>query len=213
MKKLFYDPYLTECKSVVNKISGNKVWLEQSCFFAFSGGQASDSGTIGEILVQEAIKDGDEIYYILEKEPDFKKGDTVKVRIDKERRSRLMRLHSSAHIVWHFLFNKIGRQKLIGSNMHPDKARLDIIFERPLTEIIAGLEKQVNDFISESHTIQTYPSKENPEKRLWKCDGIDLEMPCGGTHPKSTQEIGPVKLRRKNIGAGKERIEITLVKQ
>lgn len=35
-------------------------------------------------------------------------------------------------------------------------------------------------------------------------------VPCGGTHPKSTKEIGKVQLKRKNIGSGKERIEVVL---
>lgn len=41
---------------------------------------------------------------------------------------------------------------------------------------------------------------------MWVCG--EIKMPCGGTHVKSTDEIGKVKLKRKNIGRGKERIEI-----
>jgi len=44
----------------------------------------------------------------------------------------------------------------------------------------------------------------------WEIDGFS-KVPCGGTHVKSTAEVGLVKLKRVNIGSGKERIEIKLV--
>jgi Ser-tRNA(Ala) deacylase AlaX len=48
------------------------------------------------------------------------------------------------------------------------------------------------------------------QKRFWKIDGF-AEVPCGGTHVKSTAEVGFITLKRVNIGSGKERIEIKLV--
>ncbi|MDO8656952.1 MAG: alanyl-tRNA editing protein, partial [Nanoarchaeota archaeon] len=42
----------------------------------------------------------------------------------------------------------------------------------------------------------------------WQCG--EWKMPCGGTHPRTTGEIGALTLKRKNIGKGKERIEIFL---
>jgi len=51
-KKLFWDnPYLTECDATVTSVNGTRVKLDQTIFFAFSGGQESDSGNIGEINV------------------------------------------------------------------------------------------------------------------------------------------------------------------
>ena len=46
-------------------------------------------------------------------------------------------------------------------------------------------------------------------KTLW-WESDDMKMQCSGTHVRSTQEIGKIKLKRKNIGKGKERIEILL---
>ena len=48
------------------------------------------------------------------------------------------------------------------------------------------------------------------QRRFWKIDGF-AEVSCGGTHVKSTAEVGFVRLKRVNIGGGKERIEISLV--
>ena len=59
-QKLFWqDPYLTECTSKVTSIDGNKVKLDQTIFYAFSGGQQSDEGTINDIKVINAVKEGD----------------------------------------------------------------------------------------------------------------------------------------------------------
>lgn len=48
------------------------------------------------------------------------------------------------------------------------------------------------------------------ERRCWEVKGFG-RVPCCGTHVRTTGELGPIKLKRENIGKGKERIEITLV--
>ena len=214
MKKLFWDdPYLTECTAKVSSIEGNRVKLDQSMFFAFSGGQASDFGTINGVNVIEAVKEGDkesiiDITYVLEKEPNFKVGDEVEVKIDKERRDKIRNLHSAAHLVWYFVEEKLGKLKSIGSNVSVDKSRLDYLLDEPISEHLPEIEEKLNKFIEEDHEIITKEDEEKPDLRWWICG--DWKMPCGGTHVKSTKEIGLIKLKRKNIGAGKERIEVTL---
>ena len=59
-KKLFWkDPYQTTCTAKVTQINGNIIMLDQTIFYAFSGGQESDSGTINGIKVINATKIGD----------------------------------------------------------------------------------------------------------------------------------------------------------
>ena len=213
-RKIFWeDPYQTKCTAKVREINGNKVKLDQTIFFAFSGGQESDQGTIGGITVVNAVKFGDkesiiDIEYELKKEPSFKGGDEVEIIINGERRAKLRNLHSAAHILYYFITDKIGPIKIIGSHIAEDKARIDFRYDKPITEVIVEIEKEVNIFLGQAHSILM---KEDPEKkdlRWWTCG--KWKMPCGGTHPKSTKEIGKIELRRKNIGAGKERIEIRL---
>lgn len=213
-QKLFWqDPYLTECAAIVNEINGNKIKLNQTIFFAFSGGQESDEGTIGGIKVLEAVKQGDkeniiDIEYLLEKEPDFKVGDTVEVKIDGIRREKLRRLHSAAHLVYYFFINKVGKQKIIGSNISAEKARIDFEFEKTIQEMLPEIEVTTNKFLGESHPIIRKPDEKSPDLWWWQCG--EWKMPCGGTHPRSTAEIGKLHLKRKNIGKGKERIELFL---
>ncbi len=212
--KLFWqDPYLKECTATVTDIKRNKIKLNQTIFFAFSGGQESDEGTIGGIKVLEAIKQGDkeniiDIEYVLEKEPAFKVGDTVEVRIDGLRREKLRRLHSAAHLVYYFFIDKFGRQKIIGSNIAPEKARIDFEYEKPIQEMLPEVEIATNKFLAENHPIIRKPDEKSPDLWWWQCG--EWKMPCGGTHPRSTGEIGKLHLKRKNIGKGKERIEIFL---
>ena len=210
MRRLFWEgPYLRECTSKVESVNGNEVRLSQSVFFAFSGGQESDSGTIGGIPVKEARKEADgDITYILESAPTFAPGDEVLVKIDWDKRYKIMKLHTAAHIVW-FLFEKrTGVKKLIGSNVTNEKSRIDYEFPESVSSILPELEKEVNELISKGMEIKTYPDSANPERRWWEMG--EFKCPCGGTHLKDLKEIGALKLKRKNLGKGKERIEIAL---
>ena len=214
--KLFWqDPYKTECTAKVTAVEGNKVKLDQTIFFAFSGGQESDEGTIGGIKVLEAVKQGDkeniiDIEYVLEKNPDFKVGDTVEIKIDGERRAALMKLHSATHLMYYFFIEKYGKQKIIGSHIGAEKARIDFEFEKPIQELLPEIEQATNTFLAQNHPILRKPDEKSPDLWWWQCG--EWKMPCGGTHPRSTGEIGKIKLKRKNIGKGKERIEIFLAR-
>ena len=210
MRKLFLeDPYSKECTAKVESTNGNEVRISQSIFFAFSGGQESDSGTIGGIPVKEARKEADGgITYVLESTPTFAPGNEVHVKIDWDKRYRIMKLHTAAHVVWFLFEKKTGVKKLIGSNVTNEKSRIDYEFPESLSSILPELEKEVNELISKGMEIKTYADAENQERRWWEMG--EWKCPCGGTHLKNLKEIGQLKLKRKNLGKGKERIEITL---
>ncbi len=211
-KKLFYDnPYQSEADAEVVKIEGKKVWLDQTIFYAFSGGQASDTGTIEDSKVIDVQKENGEFVHFLEEEPSFQEGGMVHLKLDWERRFHLMQLHTAAHIVHKIFSDRTGIKKLIGSNISPEKARLDYSYEENINSFLLEIESEVNKLIQKKIEIKTFADKDNPEKRWWQLDSKeDWKMPCGGTHVKNTKEIEAIKLKRKNIGAGKERIEITL---
>lgn len=210
--KLFWDdPYLTECTAKVTSTDGNKVKLDRTVFFAFSGGQESDSGTIGGITVVNAVKQGEkesiiDIEYELEKVPDFRAGDEVEVKIDPQKRSNLRRLHSGAHIAYYFIVEKFGKMKIIGSNIASEKARVDFETQNNLGEGLQEVEQKLNDYLSQGHQILRTKDEKHPDLLWWECSLG--KMPCGGTHARNTSEIGSLKLKRVTKGAGKERIEI-----
>ncbi|MDD9954476.1 MAG: alanyl-tRNA editing protein [Candidatus Woesearchaeota archaeon] len=208
-KKLYHqDPHQEECTAKVTNINSNDVEVDQTIFFAFAGGQASDTGTINNIPVTEAKKAGKNIIYTLEETPPFAVGDTVTIQVDKEKRERIIKLHSAIHFAYFLLTEKIGQQKLIGSNVTDQKARADFAYDGSFAEILPELQEQFNELIKKNVPVRTFPSDSDPEKRIWESHG--WTCPCGGTHVASTGEIGSVILKRKTIGAGKERLEVRL---
>jgi Ser-tRNA(Ala) deacylase AlaX len=211
-EKLFWrDPYLTKCKAQVTEINGNTVKLDKTILYAFSGGQESDHGSIGALKVVNAVKLGDreniiDIEYELEEKPNFKVGDEVEVVIDKERREKLMKLHSATHIAYYFITEKYGKLKVLGSNISEVKGRFDVASDFHFE--LEDIEEKLNSFLLENHEIERTDDENSPDLKWWHCG--KWKMPCGGTHVKSTREIGKVKLKRVTKGKGKERIEIYL---
>ena len=208
--KLFWDdPYQTSVVSKVSSVDDNIITVEDTIFYAMSGGQESDSGSFNGIEVLEAKKQNDDILYTFQKGHNFKVGDSVEIKIDWERRYKLMRLHFSAEVVLEII-NKILKVPIkIGANISPIKARID--FE--LAESISGLLPQVNSeakkiFDANSEIISDF-SDESKTRRYWEVKGFS-KVACGGTHLKRTGEVGEIQLKRKNIGKGKERVEISL---
>lgn len=209
-KKLFWDdPYRTELDTTVTEVRENVVTLRETIFFAFSGGQESDRGTIGGHEVLDARKIGTEIFYTLPAGHRLKASDLVKVEIDGPHRLALMRLHFAAELVLWTMLARHGAPEKIGAHISPDKARIDFLWEGSIAPVLPDVADCVNRLIEENLPIESAFSDEAAERRFWRIDGVG-EMACGGTHPKRTGEIGPVRLRRRNIGSGRERIEITL---
>lgn len=206
------DPYLTDVDTVVTYVQGEKVRVEKTIFFALSGGQESDSGTLGGYPVLLAEKQGLDIVYTLPSGHLLKQGDIVTVSIDWERRYSLMRHHFAAEMVLQMVYRLRPGIDRIGAHISSDKARIDFSSETSLAPLFPEIEQEAARLTSGNMAIITAFSDEEAERRYWKVEGF-AEMACGGTHPRSTNEVGAVKLKRKNQGKGKERIEITLLRQ
>lgn len=207
-KKIFWDdPYLTQVQTFITGVKGGDITVEQTIFFAFSGGQESDSGTIGDKQVLQARTEGKEIIYTLEPGHGLKNGDPVLIRIDWERRYRLMRLHFAAEIVLELTYRSLESIKKIGAHIAQDKARIDFEWGGPISGILPAIEKEALSLIEANKEIISAFSNEEAEERYWDIEGF-ARVPCGGTHLRRTGEVGAVALKRKNPGRGKERIEI-----
>lgn len=209
-KKIFWeDPYLTQLDTRITSVKGTDVTVEQTIFFAFSGGQESDRGTIGGRRVLEARTEGREIVYTLENGHGLKPGDQVSMKIDWERRYKLMRLHFAAEIVLELVYRKLGSIKKIGAHIAQDKARIDFEWQGNISTVFPVIQKEALGIVEANQFIMSGFSDEEQEKRYWEIRGF-AQVPCGGTHLKKTGEIGEIELKRKNPGKGKERIEIYL---
>ena len=210
-KKLFWeDPYATVLDTVIESVEGDAVTLRETIFYAFSGGQEGDAGTIGGRPVLEAVKDGLEIRYVLPGGHGFKPGDRVRVEIDWDRRYRLMRLHFAAELILELVYREIEGIEKIGAHISQDKARIDFYLDRNISSLFPSLISQVRSLVGRDLKIVSAFSDESGERRYWEVPGF-ARVSCGGTHLKRTGEVGEIALKRKNIGKGKERIEITLL--
>ena len=203
------DPYLTKFVAVVMAVNGNDVVLDRSAFYPESGGQAGDTGGIGGVeVVDTQIEDG-VISHTLTSAPLFEVGSEIEGEVDWDRRHRIMRLHSVAHIMEHFLWARMGHLERLGSFVDEKKDRADYSYEGRLpAEALKEVEESTNAFLAEGHEIRIDSDPGLPGIRIWRC--ADIEMHCAGTHVRDTKEIGEIRLKRKNPGKGKERVETSL---
>jgi len=206
--KVFWrDPYLRQLDTRVAGVDGAEVTLEKTIFFALSGGQESDQGTIGGRPVLQATICGFDIVYTLEEGHGLKPDDPVRVEIDWDRRYRLMRLHFAAEIVLELAYATFPGIEKIGAHIAADKARIDFVLDENISAHFPDLQADANRIVDANRSITSTFSDRAKERRYWRIDDFD-PVPCGGTHLKHTGEIGRISLKRKNIGKGKERIEI-----
>lgn len=117
-----------------------------------------------------------------------------RLRLDWLFRWQQMRLHSAAHLLHCFVERVLERpvrfpetsdlQPDFGLNRYEQK---ELLTPAQLEEVL----RQLNAFTAEGHAIATYPDAERAGFRYWRCE--DWVIPCGGTHPADTREIGPVQ--------------------
>ncbi|WP_431687826.1 alanyl-tRNA editing protein [Hahella sp. NBU794] len=209
-RKIFWeDPYLTTLSTYVTGVQGAAVTVEETIFYAFSGGQESDHGTIGGFRVISARKEEQEIFYELPQDHALQVGDPVEITIDWERRYRLMRLHFAAELVLELFYRKLGGVDKVGAHIAEEKARIDFSWPQSISPLLPDIDADAQRLIDENRDIISAFSDADAERRYWRVEGF-AEVPCGGTHLTRTGEVGRISMKRKNVGKGKERVEIYL---
>lgn len=208
-KAFWMDSYATSLETAVSAVDGADVELASTIFFAFSGGQESDQGTIAGYPVCAARRDGVRIVYTLPPDHGLAVGDSVEVHIDWGRRYRLMRLHFAAELVLELFYKALPSASKVGAHISVDKARIDFSWPESISALLPRIASEANEIILSNNTIQTGFEDVPNERRYWQIEGF-ARVPCGGTHVKATGEIGEIRLKRNNIGKGKERVEIYL---
>mgnify|MGYP000039876855 CR=1 FL=1 len=154
----------------------------------------------GIVLHQVHPEDIDKIKYLRE-------GDFVHMEIDSIRRFDNSLSHTASHIV----YAAIGDirpdviPETIGCHIKTGSARFDFSTGLRFTlEEIASIQERASSVSLENITIFIKAHKDVPDARIWCCG--DYEIPCGGTHLSSTKPIGNLVVRRKSLGASKERL-------
>ena len=185
------DPYLKEINARVTSVNENVITLDKTIAYAFSGGQASDSGTINEYKIIEAKKFGKEILYNIDPIHNLKENDDVIVKIDWDKRYKIMKLHFVAEIILELVYQNFNRPEKIGANITEDKARLDFKWEGNISKIFPFLENKAREIIESDLDIISQFSDEENGMRYWEIEGF-AKVNCGGTHIMKTGEIGDI---------------------
>ena len=218
------DAYQRECEATLTAITGQGLVLDATVFYPLGGGQAGDSGVLTlpdgrELAIADTRKGKDaegrpttDIVHVpaLGQESllaRLRPGDKVKARIDWERRHKLMRFHTTTHLLCHLV-----PQLVNGCSITPESARLDFNMTDPLDKeaLTAGIaqlvaaqhavtvssitdeELDANPALVKSMSVQ--PPRGTGRIRTIRIGGdtqVDFQ-PCGGTHVANTGEIGAV---------------------
>ena len=210
MKKVFWDdPYQQSLITKVAGVDGNQLLFDETIAYSFSGGQESDKAWINGLPVLNSRMEGTLIYYTLPEGHGLTVGDEAKMVIDWPRRHRLMRLHFAAELVLEIVTQNYHLEK-VGAHISETKARIDFIFGEHISSLFKNILEEYDKIIKADKIIQTGFSDIQAQRRFWKIDGF-AEMPCGGTHVRSTGEVGFVSLKRARAGKSIERIEISII--
>lgn len=210
MRKVFWDnPYQSRLETRVVSVDNNRILFEETIAFSFSGGQESDKADINGLAVIHSEIEGNLIYYTLPDGHNLKPGNIVTMKIDWPRRHRLMRLHFAAELILELVTRKLKLEK-IGAHIAETKARIDFFCDKNISFLFEDLLRDYNAIIQKNQTIKTDFSDIQNQRRFWEIEGFS-KVACGGTHVRTTSEVGFISLKRINIGGGKERIEIKIL--
>ena len=220
-------------KEIETRIKGidtkNKtVELENTIFYGKSGGQPGDIGKIiagdQEIEVSDTIKADGSIKNILENLNGLNKNQNIIARINWDKRYKYMRMHSALHLMCASI--PLG---VTGGQIGYDKSRLD--FNDPDKEIKKEeLQEKINTLTKEDHeityeyidsqilksqpelvrTMSVKPPNIEGKLRFVKIGNVDFQ-PCGGTHVRSTKEVGKITIGKiENKGRMNRRVNILI---
>ena len=151
------DSYLKECQSTVKSVDNNKVILDKTIFYATSGGQPNDTGFLvkenKQYKVTNVSKVNEEIVH--EVEPGLKIGDKITCKIDWERRYKLMRTHTAAHVLAASIAKETNAL-ITGGQLDLDKSKMDFDVEDFNPEKMKSFVDKANQALSKDYEIKTY---------------------------------------------------------
>ena len=226
------DSYLMSCEASVVSADEAGIELDRTVFYSMGGGQPGDQGILRlkngkEIQVADCLKDRDtgrHLHIPLEEVTFPEPGDNVTAILNWDRRHRLMKMHSCLHLLCSLIDGGVT-----GGQVGEWKSRLD--FDLPDTSLDKEqLTIELNELIAEDHqvtcsaitneelianpelvrTMSVQPPTDAGSIRVIGISDVDLQ-PCGGTHVKTTAEIGRVRIGKiENKGKHNRRINVHL---
>lgn len=198
------DPYLLEFEATVlarrERQGRPAVVLDRTAFYAESGGQPWDLGTLGGVAVDAVVEEEGEVLHVLQAPLPH---DKVVGRVDGERRRDHRQQHHGQHLLSRALLDTASA-RTVSFHLGADSSSIDL--DREVGEPALRLaERRTNEVVWEARPVRVRtvtrgeaealgvrpPEDAGDQVRLVEAEGFDLQ-PCGGTHPRSTAEVGAV---------------------
>lgn len=227
-EKLYYkDSHMKEFEAEVLGKEQDWLILNKTAFYPLGGGQPADKGQINNVEVLDVQKSDGIVLHKVEDVEKFEEGEEVHGEIDWERRSRIMKNHTSTHVILGAAREVLGEHVWqAGSDLSEDSARLDINHHRRIERSeIKKIEELANQVVMERRNVEfEYMERTKAEQkygfrlyqggpvpgkelRILKVEDWDTEA-CGGTHVEDTGEIGFIKiLNTERVQDGIERLK------
>ena len=208
-----------------------EVSFDHSCFYAESGGQVADCGTISndhflaDVIDVKKAPNGQYLHHIKVRNGEVKEGDVLKLKIDAADRLKIRANHSSVHLLQAALIKVLGSHiAQAGSYVCRDYARFDFThYEKVSRDQLKEVEALVNSYIAAQLPISTqilsiedakqtgaialFDEKYGDKVRVVSMGDISKEF-CGGTHASNTADLCVFKINyEESIGSGIRRIE------
>ena len=227
------EPDVREFSAEVVGIDGRTVTLDETYFYAESGGQPADRGTLGDARVVDVQTGEEGVRHVLASAPEFDVGDTVTGVVDDDFRTYCMRAHTASHVLYGAGRRLLENLGYGGFDISDEKVRVDFTTPTDIDdETLVELERLTNRTVWDSRDVswEEVPTEEATARedvafntkteegvmddadtvRIVDVEGWDVAA-CGGTHVSNTREIGPVTvLDRSNPGEGLTRVEFAV---
>jgi alanyl-tRNA synthetase len=215
-ERLYYrDSYLTEFRARVVDASPDRqrVYLDRTAFYPTSGGQPFDTGELGGMQVVEVTDEGDRIAHVL---ADALAETEVAGRIDRDRRFDHMQQHTGQHLLSAVLV-ELFDAATVSFHLGAETCTIDVAGALE-PEQLREAERRANQIVFENRPVAIgfedssgdlglrKPTEREGLVRIVSIEKLDRSA-CGGTHVRSTGEIGPILIRKLDRIRGNLRIE------
>ena len=206
VRHYYTDAYRTEFAATVveRAADGTRVYLDETAFYPTSGGQPHDLGTIGGVDVVDVVDEDSRIAHVLAS-PLGTSDERLIGRIDWTRRYDHMQQHTGQHLL-SAVFDDLFGAKTVSVHFGPDASTLDLDVETVTGDQLRRAESRANELVREARPVLVTfedaatalglrkASDRAGTLRIVSIEGVDRSA-CGGTHVRSTAEIGTVLVR------------------
>jgi Ser-tRNA(Ala) deacylase AlaX len=214
-RKLFWeDCYLKQWEANLVSVDGNRAILDQTAFNPRGGGLVSEN---------------DEPIHLVDRPELLRTGETVHCALDWDRRYKIMRMHTSAHILCAVVNRETGAL-ITGNQISPEESRIDLNLEQFDRDKLSDYVKMANDVVKRGVEVRSYFMKRDEAMkvpglvklanaappsldvmRIVQIGDVDTQAD-GGVHVANTREIGEIVITKaENKGKSNRRIYYKLV--